>query len=323
MYYADKTQLLGRLFGAPVEVAGNDLVVGDQRYPVIDDVIVTLPQEHRPSPPGATAATGEFAPDVQRSFGAEWREYSEILPEHQAEFDAYFDLVELDALRDDVVADLGCGMGRWSHFVAPTCANIVLVDFSDAIFVARRNLGDAPNAIFVMADVNALPFADDAFDFAFSLGVLHHLPVGALDAVRKLRRVSPRLLVYLYYALDNRPRYFRALLGAVSVVRRRTARITNERLRRGITNAITLGVYRPFVGIGKLAKRLGIRAHVPLADTYTGKSTGRIRQDVYDRFFTSIEQRYTRKEIVDELSEQFTRLEVSPGLPYWHFLCER
>jgi hypothetical protein len=48
-------------------------------------------------------------------------------------------------------------------------------------------------------------------DFGYSLGVLHHVAdtEGALRAaVRTLKPGAP-LLVYLYYAFDNRPRWSR------------------------------------------------------------------------------------------------------------------
>ena len=51
-------------------------------------------------------------------------------------------------------------------------------------------------------------------------------------------------------------------------------------------------------------------------------SLKRIRQDVYDRFFTSIEQRVRRDQIM-ELKETFANIEISDQIPYWHFLCRR
>ncbi len=47
-----------------------------------------------------------------------------------------------------------------------------------------------------------------------------------------------------------------------------------------------------------------------------------MRQDVYDRFFTPIEQRVSRAQIMG-LNDSFSRVSVSDGIPLWHFLCER
>jgi hypothetical protein len=61
---------------------------------------------------------------------------------------------------------------------------------------------------------------------------------------------------------------------------------------------------------------------IPLYEGYRGKSIKRTRQDAYDRFFTRIEQRVSRKEILS-LTKHFARVDVSPRIPYWHFLCWR
>ena len=48
-------------------------------------------------------------------------------------------------------------------------------------------------------------------DFGYSLGVLHHLEdtqAGMAACVRKLKPGAP-FLVYIYYALENRPIWFR------------------------------------------------------------------------------------------------------------------
>ena len=67
---------------------------------------------------------------------------------------------------------------------------------------------------------------------------------------------------------------------------------------------------------------LGLASKVPLYDFYRGKSLRRIRQDVYDRFFTRIEQRFRKEEIL-ALRDTFREVVVSDDPPYWHFLCRR
>src|SRR5205823_14169167 len=137
------------------------------------------------------------------------------------------------------VCDLGCGMGRWSYFLKDRCKEIVLVDFSDAIFVARKNLASASNALFFMGDLKRLPFRDNFADFLFSLGVLHHLPTPCLDEVRALRSAASRLLIFLYYAVDNRPWYFQVLLKGVTGVRQVLSRVRGRALRKSISWAGT------------------------------------------------------------------------------------
>jgi SAM-dependent methyltransferase len=331
-HYAGREALLGELFGVTHVLVEDDAVVLDGlRLPVVDGVILALDPSRWPPgartrggpDAGSTAmATATFAPDIQDTFGQEWTAHGHVLPEHAQEFADYFDLVDVNALAAARVADLGCGSGRWGTFLAPLVRDLVLVDFSDAIFVARENLRSAPNTVFVLGDVLDLPFAPDAFDLAYSLGVLHHLPVDALAATRRLAPLAPRLLVYLYYALDNRPWYFRALLRPVSAVRSTLARIHDGRARSVLTWVLTLTLYVPLAFLGRVLRPVGLDRVVPLAETYAGKSVRRLRQDAYDRFFTGIEQRFSRDQI-RTLSDTFDRITISDGLPYWHFLCER
>jgi hypothetical protein len=129
------------------------------------------------------------------------------------------------------------------------------------------------------------------------------------------------MLVYIYYALDNRPGYFRALLAGVTGLRQLTSRVANPKIRSVIAWTLTLGVYVPVLALGTILSWLRLTALVPLHDTYKNKSLQRIQQDVYDRFFTRIEQRVSRSSVL-KLKDTFTSVIVSPNLPYWHFLCE-
>src|SRR5919108_4781224 len=306
MYYADKVRALQEIFGVrDIELTADRIRVGDVEYPVVDDVIDLMAAPRR---------EGRLAEDIEYTFGAEWREHGEILPEHAAEFAHYFDIVDLGSLKDARVCDLGCGSGRWSFYLKDRCRELVLVDFSDAIYVARRNLREADHCLFFRADVLSLPFADDCADFVLSLGVLHHLPVPCLDAVRQLRRLAPRLLIYLYYALDNRPWFFRGLLRLVDIARRALSRIRSPWLRNAIALSGALAIYRPLVGLGTVLRPFGLGASVPLYEVYRGKSVRRIRQDVYDRFFTRIEQRVSRAAI-EELGRDFGEIRISDALP--------
>jgi hypothetical protein len=158
-YYAGREATLAELFGASTVVVHHDAVeVDGRRLPVVDDVIVAV--DEAKLPPRARSALGaggpagdasEFAEDIQFTFGEEWWAHGDVLPEHRREFEAYFDLVDLDGLADKRVAGVGCGSGRWASFVAPRCRELVVVDFSDAIFVARRNLRAHDNVVFSSA----------------------------------------------------------------------------------------------------------------------------------------------------------------------------
>jgi SAM-dependent methyltransferase len=331
MYYADKIGILKDIFGAnKLHLETDSLVVDGKSYPIIEDVIVILDTGQYPLSLKKRLKKEEkveqnrvdFASDIQFTFGSEWQKFSEILPEHDEEFQRYFDLIDVNSLLNSRVLDLGCGIGRWSYFLKDRCKELILLDFSESIFVARRNLAEAKNAIFFMGDLMHLPFRDDFADFIFSLGVLHHLPTNGLNEVRRLGRFSPYLLIYLYYSLDNRPIYFRVLLSMVTLIRNLVSKIRNPLFRSIFTYLVALLVYTPLIWLGKVVKPLGFSSRIPLYDTYCDKGLKRISQDVYDRFFTGIEQRFSKKEILT-LKDTFSSVVVSEHLPYWHFICKR
>jgi len=229
--------------------------------------------------------------------------------------------VDLPGLQNARVCDLGCGIGRWSYFLKNKCRQLILVDFSEAIFVARQNLRDVENPIFFMGDLQTLPFRNDFADFLFCLGVLHHLPTNALEEVRRLKRFTPQILIYLYYALDNRGFYFQHLLSMVTALRLMTSKVRSPSFRTIFTWFAAFIFYLPFLALGKAVHPLGLSHHIPLYEAYQGKSLERIRQDVYDRFFTRIEQRFSKKQIL-ALKDTFDEVTISNQLPYWHFLCQ-
>ena len=331
MYYADKLESLRDIWGTQEVVLNADsVVVRNHAYPVVDDVIILLDPSLYPDHlrrrlalrrRDSVRSIDDFAEDIQFTFGKEWQKFPEILPEHEESFRHYFDLVDLVALREARVCDLGCGMGRWSYFLRDKCREIVLLDFSEAIFVARRNLAHAGNALFFMGDLTRLPFRNGFADFLFCLGVLHTLPTSAIEEVRALRKYAPRLLIYLFYALDNRPFYFRLLLALVTALRLLTARVRNPLFRAGLTWAGTLGIYLPLIFLGSALRPLGLSHYIPVYEGYHDRSLQQIRQDVYDRMFTRIEHRYSRKRILT-LRDTFSKVVISDLLPYWHFLCE-
>ena len=327
LYYKDKISSLSEIFGyEKIELVHDKIIIGEKVFPIIDDVIIALsPSKYTPKVKqllnvSTKIQKKDFAEDIQETFGAEWEEYNEILPEHKLEFESYFDLIDLNDLKDKRVTDLGCGIGRWAHFVAPIAREIVLVDFSDAVFVARNNLRQNPNCIFIMSDILDLPFEEKFSDFIYCLGVLHHLPVDCLDATRKLSKYSNNLLIYLYYGLDNRAFYFRFVLNLVTLLRIVLSSIKSKILRSILTEVLMWSLYIPIIKFGRVLSKFGIGRFIPLHEFYSGMSLKRIRQDVYDRFFTRIEQRVTRLEI-QSLEDTFNSVEISTKQPYWHFLC--
>lgn len=239
---------------------------------------------------------------VVEGFGDEWSRFDQsALDDHELRrmFDNYFNIFPWDALPKNAIGfDLGCGSGRWAKLVAPRVGHLHLIDPSDAIEVARRNLASAHNCTFHRASVEEIPLEDKSCDFGYSLGVLHHIPdteAGIRACIEKLKSGAPFLL-YLYYRFDNRPVWFRMLWRASDVGRRSISRMPHG-VRYALSQVLAAGVYFPLARISALFERLGMNvANLPLSQ-YRNNSFYTMRTDALDRFGTRLERRFTKAEI--------------------------
>lgn len=257
-------------------------------------------------------------------FGDEWSRFDQSdLPteERRVIFDAYFKVFPWSRIgRDAVGFDAGCGSGRWAELVAARVGWLHCVDASaDALEVARRNLDRASNVVFHHASVAEMPIADGTMDFGYSLGVLHHVPdtAAAVRAcVRKLKPGAPFLL-YLYYAFDNRPAWFRAAWRASDVIRRAVSRMPMS-ARYVASQALAASVYWPLARTSRSLERIGVDvSSIPLS-AYRDRSFYVMRTDALDRFGTRLEQRFTRRQIRAMMeAADLERVEFSDAVPYW------
>lgn len=261
---------------------------------------------------------------VVADFGSEWSRFgqSELSSEErEVMFDDYFRIFPWDQLPASASgADIGCGSGRWAVLVAPQVAHLHCVDASAvALDVARRNLHKQLNVEFHLASVEDLPFPDSALDFAYSLGVLHHVPdtAAAVKSVARVLKPGAPLLLYLYYAFDTRPFWFK-LLWRVSDIARRVISCLPSKLKNLVCDVIAALVYWPLARLGLLLERLRLMpASWPLS-SYRDKSFYTLRTDALDRFGTRLEQRYTQAQIRSFMSEAgLIDLHFSDHPPYW------
>jgi ubiquinone/menaquinone biosynthesis C-methylase UbiE len=96
------------------------------------------------------------------------------------------------ALSPGRVLDIGCGTGYLTRLLR---GSVVAVDQSEEMLELGRER--VPRAEFLRADVPPLPFADGAFDLAFSSAVYSHLETAAERAafVAEALRVAQELVV--------------------------------------------------------------------------------------------------------------------------------
>ena len=264
---------------------------------------------------------------VVKSFGEEWNSYNQSsLNEKEAKdlFNRYFNIFPRGFLKDDKVGiDIGCGSGRWAKHIAPLIKELHCVDASNqALSVAKNNLDGFDNCIFTHASTDALSLLDKKFDFGYSIGVLHHIPdtkKALIDCISILKKGAP-FLVYLYFAFDNKPLWYRVLWKISEPIRFIISR-SSFPVRKFISSLIALFIYLPFSRLSLIVDKLGIHSkNIPLS-TYKNTSFYTMRTDALDRFGTRLEQRFTKQEIHSMMIDAgLINIEFSNEVPFWTVL---
>ena len=205
------------------------------------------------------------------SFGDEWSRFDQLgISDDEAlkRFDEYFAVFPWAAMPPDAEGfDMGCGSGRWARFVAPKVGKLHCIDPSNAIEVARANLSAHGNVSFHHASLDSECLPRSSQDFGYSLGVLHHVPdtAATIRSCVDLLKPDALLLLYLYYAFDNRPWWFRTI-WRVSDLARQIIYRRPPSLKHIITDVIALLVYVPLTALSKLMERVGFNvASFPLS----------------------------------------------------------
>ena len=117
-----------------------------------------------------------------------------------------------------LVLDAGVGAGRYAEVMIRWGAEVVGVDLTRAVDAAAQNLRDARMAHLVQADIFALPFREESFDVAYSIGVLHHTPdtAAAFRYVAGTVKKGGQLAIYVYFA-GGLARYVSDILRIVTI----------------------------------------------------------------------------------------------------------
>ncbi len=114
--------------------------------------------------------------ETAKNFGWQWTHFTQEDEKYTEQFLGWIQPVKPEFFAGKIVLEGGCGKGRHTALAANWGAKeVVGIDLSAAVesaFQATRNL---PNAHVVQADIFKLPLKK-IFDYAFSVGVLHHTP---------------------------------------------------------------------------------------------------------------------------------------------------
>lgn len=140
------------------------------------------------------------------NFGLQWNIYSDTQldshtghPISRNRFLNYsgWDVKELENKR---VLDVGCGSGRFTEIALSYGAFVVALDYSSSVDACKKNLSPHPRLDIVQADVYALPFPAESFDFVYCFGVLQHTPdpAKAFSVLPGLLKSGGKLAIDVY-----------------------------------------------------------------------------------------------------------------------------
>jgi ubiquinone/menaquinone biosynthesis C-methylase UbiE len=174
------------------------------------------------------------------------------------------------------VAEIGCGPGRGTLFLAQCGVDLTAVDLSSAsLQLARRR---APGCCYIQASNLALPLPSGYFDAVVSDGVIHHTPDPFASFAELARLLVPGGLLYL--GVYRRRRYYYYLYTWLG---RPVRWLAARSLGKALVHATLLPVYH----LVHLVKSRGTRS-------WKGS-----RNFFYDYILTPQATFHTREEIVD------------------------
>lgn len=139
-----------------------------------------------------------------RDFGEQWLRY----PTHEGYFasvdwfeDLCGPLLSMDEIKGARVAEIGSGAGRVVQVLFEAgVSHVVAVEPSDAMQVLRENSRQWVDKIdYIQASGEEIP-RDQALDYVFSIGVLHHIPqpLPVVKAAYQALKPEGRMLIWLY-----------------------------------------------------------------------------------------------------------------------------
>lgn len=263
-------------------------------------------------------------------FSGEWKTFNYLdadqLEEVREQFGAYTRPLPKEVMgrSDLVIGDFGAGSGRWAHFLLNYAGQLWLVEpgiESFAILRERFNKNEKVHLLNETVSENSIP--NESLDLAVSFGVLHHIP----DTLRGIQDICKKMkpggyfLCYLYYALENKPFIYRLIWRLSNRFRFFISKLPYA-ARRIVCELIAAVIYFPLARISKLLSKTGLNSqNIPLHH-YQDMTFYVMRNDAYDRFGTSLEQRFTKEEITQMLGKagfDLSTLIFSNDEPFWTF----
>ena len=267
-------------------------------------------------------------------FGHEWSSFdyssSQSTEALDAQFSAYcspIDLLMFDKSKS-IAGDFGAGSGRWSSRLLDNFSKVYALEPSDGAFKVLEQKFKSESRVMTLKETvggNSIP--DESLDLGMSLGVLHHIPDTSLAIKDVSKKIKPGgyFLCYVYYKLEGKPLFYRIIFRAVDIARRLISQMPHP-LKALISKVIAAVVYWPLARLSRLLGKLGMNtSNIPLHH-YADMPFVMLANDALDRFGTSLEQRFSKAEIVEMLLAadfDISTLKFSDNEPFWTFSVKK
>lgn len=219
-------------------------------------------------------------------FGYEWARYAELKPIYEEQFRRWTPFMQPADWQGLSFLDVGCGMGRNSHWPMRYGASGGLAIDIDprSLSSARRTLAEHPTV--EVRQCSAYELAErDRFDVAFSIGVIHHLENPDQALANMVRAVKPggRVMIWVYGLENNR-----WIVHGLTPLRR----LLFSRLPIGVTHALSW----PPTAVLWMLLRLGL-GHIEYFRLIRRFDFAHLRSIVFDQMLPSIAHYWSRDEV--------------------------
>ena len=249
------------------------------------------------------SARTEESARTASAFGWEWRTFSRIDDHHEQQFLDWIAPAGREAFRGRVVLEGGCGKGRHTRLASRYGAAAVIgVDLSEAVDVAFDNTRDEPTVHIVQADLLRLPLRPASCDYAFSVGVLHHLPdpSAGFQALAEAVRPGGGVSVWVYGAENNA-----WIANIVSPLRIKLTSRMPPRLLHALSFVLALPLWLALAVAYRPARRDGLSwmrrflFYYPYLGYISGFPFREIHHIVHDHLAAPVAH-YLRRELVEQ-----------------------
>lgn len=244
-----------------------------------------------------------------------WEKSKPLLPYGGWHFNKMQEVIPEPIVKGLAGIEIGSGCGYDTYIMAknnPT-VKIVSMDISDGVFQNKKLTCEMKNVNIIKGSALNIPMADNTFDFAYSFGVLHHLPEpekGIKEVLRVIKNSAP---AYLYLYEDHSENRTKCLsLKLINLLRQVTVRIP-PRILYFISFFFSPFVVMFFTFPARILRSCKCTRKISESIPFNfGTHLFSVAGDLYDRFGAPIEHRFSRKGVIALLERNgFINISIS------------